>query len=343
MSAMNLALKQVVEGHDLTTEETQSAISELMDGNAEPLVTAATLTALRMKGESVEELVGAARAMRERAAAIPTTSTGMIDTCGTGGDRLSTFNISTATALVVAAAGIPVAKHGNRSVSSKSGSADVLEALGVRIDLTTDEVGKCIDEVGIGFCFAPLIHGAMKHAVPIRKTLGIRTIFNFLGPLTNPAGAEYQLIGGNRTAVAEKLASALAQLGITRAVVVCGNDELDEVALWGETTAFIVEDGSVEKQTWTASDFGLPTCSADDLRVGDPTESAAVIRRIIEGEEGACANIVLANAASALLAAGKVSQLSEGVEKCRELIQNGAVSELLERLVRQTTSRGENE
>ncbi|MCH8828867.1 MAG: anthranilate phosphoribosyltransferase, partial [Planctomycetes bacterium] len=228
--AISRALDPLLAGQDLSRAQTQDAFAVVMDGLATDAEIAALLTAFRIKGETVEEISGAAEAMSARATLIPCSHRDLLDTCGTGGDNLHTFNISTATALVAAACGVPVAKHGNRSVSSSSGSADVLEALGVNIQRTPEQTARCIEEVGIGFCFAQLVHGAMKHVAPVRKQLGFRTIFKLLGPLTNPANARYQLVGGNTLATAEKLAGALAELGRHRAVVVCGNGELDEVS-----------------------------------------------------------------------------------------------------------------
>lgn len=328
------ALLTALEGRSLSESEAAAAIGEVMDGQTDEILVASLLTALRAKGESAAELYGAARAMRERAARIPAHTPGLLDTCGTGGDGLATFNISTATAIVAAAAGVPVAKHGNRAASSTSGSADVLEALGVNINLTPEQVATCIDEVGIGFCFAPLCHGAMKNVAPIRKKLGFRTIFNLLGPLTNPAGAEYQLVGASRIATAEKLADALGLFGVKRAVVVCGNDELDEVSLWGVTTAFVVEAGHVSRTTWDAKELtDRASVSPDELRVSSPEESAARIRSILAGEESAGTDIVVANAAAALFAAGKSPTIAEGLEAARQALASGAARQTLNRLV----------
>jgi len=337
-SAIQSAISTILSDRDLSLEQTQAAFSEVMDGLAKDAEIAALLTALRMKGEKVSEIVGAARAMIDRATKIPTRSTGTIDTCGTGGDGLGTFNISTATAFVVAAAGIPVAKHGNRSVSSSSGSADVLEAMGVRIDVSPENVGHCIDEIGLGFCFAPLAHQAMKHAAPVRKTLGFRTIFNLLGPLTNPADAQFQLIGTPRIATAEKLAHALVELGRERAVVVSGNDELDEVCLWGETTAFIVKNETVRQETWTAEMFGLPECHVEGLIVKSPEESAKVILEILEGKPGVSRDMVVANSSVALFVAGKIDNLKQGVEIAQQLIDDGKAKSIFRQLVEKTNS-----
>ena len=330
------AIQFPLKGEDVPADVMQSAFGQVMRGEADERLLAALLTALRIKGEAVSELVGAARAMIECAARIPVTRTGILDTCGTGGDGLSTFNISTAAALVAAAAGVPVAKHGNRSVSSSSGSADVLEALGVNVQLTPEEVGRCVDEVGIGFCFAPLCHGSMKHAMPVRKLLGFRTLFNLLGPLTNPAGADFQLLGVSTGGTARKIAQALAELGRKRAFVVCGAGHLDEVSLWGETAVYRVEDGLVAEETWSALSVGLPECKADDLKVHSAEESAQVIRRVFEGETGPPRDMVIANAAAALLAAGKINSLEEGVESARDAIDAGRASALLEELKKAT-------
>jgi anthranilate phosphoribosyltransferase len=333
---LEAAIHTAVAGRDLTESQMHAAVGVIMDGSAADAQTAALLTALRMKGETVEEIVGAARAMIERCAKVPCSTTGLLDTCGTGGDGLHTFNISTATALVVAAAGVPVAKHGNRGVSSSSGSADVLRALGVNIELSPEQVGRCIDEIGIGFCFAPLVHGAMKHAAPVRRQLGFRTIFNLLGPLTNPAAAEFQLIGANTIAAAGKLAEALLHLGRTRAVVVCGNGELDEVSLWGETSAWILSDGELIEKRWKPTDFGLPECRVEELTVKSPEESAEVIRDVLSGSPGPACDIVLANAAAALLAAGKTTDLTTGVALARDVLADGSAAEFLARFAKAT-------
>jgi anthranilate phosphoribosyltransferase len=333
------AVQFAIKGEDVPAELMQSAIGQVMDGKADERLLAALLTALRMKVESVSEIVGAARAMIACAAKIPSKRKGLLDTCGTGGDGLHTFNISTAAALVAASAGVPVAKHGNRSVSSSSGSADVLEALGINVQLSPDEVGECLDEIGIGFCFAPLCHGSMRHAMPVRKALGFRTLFNLLGPLTNPAGAEFQLLGVSTLTAAEKLAMALSQLGRTRAFVVCGAGHLDEVSLWGETTVYLIEEGQVIQETWTPESFGLPPCRAEDLKVSSAAESANVIREIFKGHPGPARDIVTANAASALFAARKVKSLEEGVTLAHDAIDEGRAAELLEHLKRFTNDR----
>lgn len=321
-----------------TAEAMELAVGSLMEGQSDEVTTSAFLTALACRGETTEELAGAAKAMYARASKIPTKASGVLDTCGTGGDGLKTFNISTAVAIAVAACGVPVAKHGNRSVSSSSGSADVLEAMGVNLQLTPEQVASCVDEIGIGFCFAPLFHQAMKHVAPVRKALGFRTIFNLLGPLTNPAGASFQLIGTGRDELAEKMAGALAILNRpkTRCFVVCGNNELDEVALWGTTSVFEVTDGTIQRHQWTAADFGLEECRAEELVVEGPAESAQVIRDVIDGKAGAARRMVLANGAAALFLAGKVVSLKEGVTMLEDAITQGQVVQKLQQLVTAT-------
>ena len=332
-------LRAALSGGVTTSEQMAAAIGVIMDGLADPVEIAALLTGLAVRGETAEQLAGAAAAMRARATRIPSQTKGLLDTCGTGGDQLHTFNISTAAAIVAAAAGVPVAKHGNRQASSKSGSADVLEALGVDITLAPEAVGRCIDEIGIGFCFARLVHQAMQHVAPVRQKLGIRTIFNLLGPLTNPAGAEYQLLGTNRIATARKLAEAKAQLGGTRTLVVCGADQLDEVSLWGTTTVFDVQGTQIVERHWTARDMGLPECTPGELVVGSPAESAAVIQEIFSGRGGPARNIVLANAGAALLTAGRASDLQSAVQLAAKAIDSGAAREKLAALVRFSQSK----
>jgi anthranilate phosphoribosyltransferase len=330
--AIHNAISILLKESSLSENEMHAAVLQVMDGNSSPVGLGMLLTALRLKGETVDELVGAARALRERAIRIPTERSGLLDTCGTGGDELRTFNISTATALVTAACGVPVAKHSNRSASSLSGSADVLESLGIRVDLSPAQVARAIDEIGIGFCFAPIVHGAMKYAAPVRKKLGFRTIFNMLGPLTNPAGAEFQLIGTGRTAVAEKLAEALVRLGTTRALVVCGNDELDEVSLWGWTKAWRVENDTIVTFEWSAADFGLDECTVADLRISSPSESARLIREVLSGATGPARDIVLANTAAALIVAHNIQKPSDAVAVAATAIDSGEAGALLERL-----------
>ncbi|MBX3442835.1 MAG: anthranilate phosphoribosyltransferase [Planctomyces sp.] len=318
----------------------RGAIQALMNGDCQDVEIAALLTAIALRGEREEDLAEAASVMRERATRVTTRRQGLLDTCGTGGDRLHTFNISTAAAIVAAAAGVPVAKHGNRHASSCSGSADVLEALGVNIQLTAEQAGRCIDEVGIGFCFARLLHQAMKHVAAVRSALGFRTIFNMLGPLSNPAGADFQLIGASRIETARRLAGAVSRLGVKRALVVCGNDQLDEVALWGTTQGYDVRDGAIAEFRWTAADLGLPECSPDELRVDSPAASAERIREVLKGRPGASRNIVIANAAAALLTAGRASSIREGAALATDVIDRGEALRTLEALATWTRSAG---
>ena len=342
MTAIQDYLDRLVQGQDLDSTQAYAAFSAVMDGQCSEVELAALLTAIRIKSEAVSEIVGAARAMQERATPIRTTTRGLLDTCGTGGDQLQTFNISTATAFVVAACGVPIAKHGNRGVSSISGSPDVLEQLGVQNNLSPEAVARCVDELGIGFCFAPLFHSAMKHAAPVRKQLRFRTIFNLLGPLTNPARADFQLLGTGRVETAGRLARALAELGRQHAFVVCGADQLDEVSLWGTTSAFEVGGGHVVQHHWSAATFGLPECRVADLQIHSPAESAAVLRGVFGGRPGPPRDIVLANAAAGLLAAQAASDPRHGVEQAAKAIDSGHVLELVHRLAELTTKLGES-
>ncbi len=332
-AAIEQAIIPLLEKQDVPESACRAAVAAIMDGQCDEISIAAFLTALRVKGESVDEIVGAARAMSERAERVPTQRRGLLDTCGTGGDELRTLNISTATAIVAAACGIPVAKHGNRSVSSSSGSADVLEALGVNTQLTPAQVGSCIDEVGIGFCFAPVFHGAMRHAVPVRKALRFRTLFNLIGPLTNPAQAEFQLLGASRIVTGEKLARASAKLGRSRVLVVCGNDQLDEVSLWGETTVFEVIGERVNRLTWNAATFGLPECHVDQLKVSSSAESAARLKEVFNGNPGPARDIIVANAAAALLATSADIDPRSAANRANQAIVEGTAAELLAKFV----------
>jgi len=335
--AVQECVERLLSGGSLTAGQTAQAAGAIMDGECEPVDIAAFLTALAMRPLESAELCGAAAAMRQRASVIPTSRSPLLDTCGTGGDRLQTFNISTAAAIVVAACGMPVAKHGNRSVSGSSGSADVLESLGVFIGMTPEQAGRCLDDVGLTFCFAPLVHGAMRHAAPVRRRLAFPTLFNLLGPLTNPAGARHQLIGASSEARAELLAAALAGLGTDRSFVVCGGGRLDEVALWENTLVFEVCGQNVHSFRWQAADFGLPECSVDQLHAAGPAESASLIRSLLAGTPGAPLNIVLANAAAALLAGSAVTTPAAGAARAAEAVHSGAALRKLEELVAWTS------
>ncbi len=331
-TALQLAIREVVAGGTLAQSQMHDVVCEIMDGESDPIQVAGLLCMMAQRGETVNEIAGAAAAMRSRCTLIRQQGSGLLDTCGTGGDGLHTFNISTATAIVCAASGIQVAKHGNRSVSSTSGSADVLENLGVKIDLSPEQVNRCIDTVGIGFCFAPLLHQAMKHLAPVRQSLGVRTIFNLLGPLTNPARAEFQLIGTIRNSFAEKLAHALALLGTTRCAIVCGNNEIDEVCLWGTTQVFLVEHDQVSTLQWTADDFGLQPTEVDRLQVNTAAQSAEIIQGIFQGKQGPARDIVLANAAAGLWVTGKADSLSEATQLAAESIDSQAAAGTLQSL-----------
>ncbi|MEJ7593046.1 MAG: anthranilate phosphoribosyltransferase [Planctomycetaceae bacterium] len=332
------AIEALLQRRDLKDTECRDAIGAIMDGLCDPVDIAAFLTAMAVKGSVTAELVGAATAMRERATSISSHRRPLLDTCGTGGDQLHTFNISTAAALVAASCGMAVAKHGNRGVSSSSGSADVLEALGVNISLSAHDAGQCLDQVGLTFCFAPLIHGAMKYAAPVRRQLAFPTIFNLLGPLTNPAAAEFQLLGASSISRAELLANALSRLKIERAFVVCGNNELDEVSLWGTTTVFDVRADSVSRLEWTAADFGLPPCDVASLRVTSSAESAEVILNVLKGTSGPASDMVVANTAAALAVSGRADNLRAGVAVAVDAIRSGQSLTLLETLIQKTRS-----
>ena len=342
-------LGRLAMGEDLSTEEVQAAVEDIMEGRLKEGEIALLLTGLRMKGETVSEITGAAAALRKYMTPIRTEHRGLLDTCGTGGDRSGTFNISTAAAIVTAAAGVPVAKHGNRSVTSRSGSADVLEALGVNIEAGVSLVEACLDELGICFCFAPLLHGSMRQVAGVRKKLGVPTIFNLLGPLVNPAGAAFQLIGVGAPEKRKLLAGALARLGTEHAVVVHGEDGLDEVTLSGPTQVSEVggdvarpapgessqprAPAAMSELSWSPEDFGVEPASIDSLRVDSPAQSATVIRGVLQGEHGAARDIVVINAAAALWTVGKAETTQGAARLAAEAIDGGAAADLLARLV----------
>lgn len=330
------ALQELVSRQDLSETQVQTLMRSLMQGEASDAEMAAFLTALRMKGEALPEIVGTARVMNEFSTKLPTRKSGLLDTCGTGGDQLHTFNISTATALVAAACGIPVAKHGNRSVSSSSGSADVLEKLGVNVQLGAPQVAACLDQIGIGFCFAPVFHPAMKNVGPVRRQLKFRTIFNLVGPLTNPAQADYQLLGVNHPEIGRLLAEASRALGRKHAFIVSGGAGLDEGSLWGETILFQVRGGAeIQEHRINAGHFGLAECSPSDLKVNSAEESAQRIREIFDGKNGPGRDIVLANVALALAAVERIplTDLKSGVHRAAEALDRGAARGKLEELV----------
>jgi anthranilate phosphoribosyltransferase len=327
-------LAVLLDRRDLDEAQTRCMIESFVGGNCGEAEMAALLVALRMKGETSLELAEAASVLRERMVPLETGRDDALDTCGTGGDGSATFNISTAVAFVAAAAGVPVVKHGNRAISSRSGSADVLERLGVRLDPDPARARRCLGRVGLAFCLAPHYHPALKHVGALRRRLGVRTLFNCLGPLVNPARTPYQLLGVGRPEWLDLMAGALARLGGTRrALLVSGRDGLDEVTLTGATRVREVRGGQILEAEWTPADFGLPFCTMEELRVDGPDASALLIRRIFEGSEsGGAANIVLANAAAALYAAERVASLPEGVERARQVIREGAALRVLEML-----------
>jgi anthranilate phosphoribosyltransferase len=331
------AIQTLVLGKSLSMDEAAGVMSEIMEGQVTPAQFGAFVTALRLKGETVEEIAGLARTMRAKA--IPVRVNGpVVDTCGTGGDGLATFNISTAAAFVVAGAGLKVAKHGNRAMSSQCGSADVLEALGVKIELTAQQVESCLEEVGIGFMFAPAFHPAMKYAAAPRREIGIRTVFNILGPLTNPAGAKSQVLGAADGSLLEKMALVLKSLGCGHALVVHGEDGLDEVTNTAKTLVCELKDGRIKSYTVSPENFGLSRASLDSLKGGTAEQNAARLRSILTGASGPQRDIVLMNAAAALLAGDRVASLGPGIDLAREAIDSGRALAKLEQVIKLTQS-----
>jgi len=326
------AIDRLAAREDLGTEQMAAVLAEIMGGNASEVETAAVLIALRTKGETVDELVGLAATMRRFAAPVETGRTDLIDTAGTGGGR-QTFNVSTTAALIAAGAGCAVAKHGNRSATGLSGSADVLEALGVRIDLAPEAVAQCIQEVGFGFMFAPAHHGATRFVVPVRKELAVRTIFNFLGPLTNPAGATRQVIGVSDPAFLEVMAGALARLGADRALVVSSADGLDELSTAGATHVVEVDAGAISRYDVTPEEVGLAPAIHADVAGGPPGANAQTTRRILAGTPGPQRDLAVFNAGAAIYAAGRAGDLATGARAAEAAIDSGAAAEALDRLV----------
>jgi anthranilate phosphoribosyltransferase len=326
------AIAKVVIGTSLTEEEAESVMREIMQGEATDAQIAAYITALRMKGETVEEITGSARVMREKAVHIKLDAPFQVDTCGTGGDMSHTFNISTMVAFVVAGAGVVVAKHGNRSVSSKSGSADVLQALGINIEMPAQRIEECLNEVGIAFLFAPMMHQAMKYAIGPRREIGIRTIFNLLGPLTNPAGVKAQIMGVYSANLTGLLAKVLGNLGLTRAYVVHGMDGLDEITVADRTKVSEYKDGTVTDYFIHPSDFDLPMGKPEDLKGGDARDNAAISLQVLKGQLGPRRDIVLLNAAAGLTAAGKAKDFRDGILLAGEAIDSGTALQKLEQL-----------
>jgi anthranilate phosphoribosyltransferase len=334
------AIDAVCAGDHLTADHAAAVLAEIMKGRSSDVQTAAFLIALRAKGETVPELVGLARTMRALAAPVATARDDLVDTAGTGGGP-STFNVSTTAALVAAGAGCAVAKHGNRSNTSRCGSADLLEALGVNIGLDPEQVGRCIDEVGFGFMFAPRHHAAMAHVVPVRRALGVRTIFNFLGPLTNPAGARRQLLGVSDRHFQETIAEALVGLGSVRAMVVAAEDGVDELSISARTRVIEVAGGGTEEWFVEPGEFGLGAAELEDVAGGTPEENAAASRAVLAGERGPRRDLVLLNAGAAIYVGGRAEGLAEGVGKAAESIDSGEAGRLLERLIAATAELGD--
>jgi anthranilate phosphoribosyltransferase len=341
------AILKVVERRNLSQEEMEAAMREIMDGEASHALIASFITALRMKGETIDEITGAARVMRRKATRIPIKSRPVsidcddinldeetiLDTCGTGGDSTGTFNISTTCAFVAAGAGIKVAKHGNRAVSSCCGSADVLSELGVNLELSPEQVGRCVDEIGIGFLYAPLLHSAMKYALIPRREIGIRTMFNLLGPLSNPAGANAQVMGVYEADLTDKLAHVLLNLGTKRAMVVHGMDGLDEITVTRESRVSEVKDAGVHTYILDPRDYGIELSSAEGLLGGDAASNAAITLSVLKGEKGPRRDIVLLNSGAAIYTGGGASSLADGIKKAAESIDSGAALEKLQTLI----------
>jgi len=330
---MQTAIRTVTDRHDLSEHDMDSIMRLIMSGQATPAQIGGFLIGLRMKGETVDEITAAARVMRELATHVDVHGQHLVDTCGTGGDGVSTFNISTASAFVVAAAGGRVAKHGNRSVSSKSGSADVLEAAGVNINLTPQQVARCIDEVGVGFMFAPLHHGAMKHAIGPRREMGVRTLFNLLGPLTNPAGAPNQVIGVFSRQWVEPLARVLKNLGSSHVLVVHADDGMDEISIGSPTYTAELKEGEICTYTIDPEQFGFSRSDISSLSAESALHSLEIITRIFQGEEGAARDIVTLNASAAIYVSGLSNTLAAGVDRAQQVIASGAAGKKLAELV----------
>ena len=331
------AIEQLLQGTSLSREQARDVMDQVMAGEATPVQIAGLLIALRAKGETVEEMTGFVESMRAHATPLEVPP-GTIDTCGTGGDRAGTFNISTAAALVAAGAGIPVAKHGNRAASSRCGSADVLEALGVDITLGADGVRRCIDAAGMGFCFAPTFHPAMRHAGPARRELGVRTVFNVLGPLANPGRVRRQALGVGAAALAPLMIRVLQDLDHERALVFYGEDGLDELTTTGASRVFQLKEGTVTQYELDPRELGLGRSKPGDLRGGTPPENAALLRQVLEGETGPRRDVVLLNAAAAVLAAGKADEWAQAIGVARESLDSGRAKQVLGRLVETSKS-----
>ncbi|MCG6937815.1 MAG: anthranilate phosphoribosyltransferase [Gammaproteobacteria bacterium] len=335
---MQQAIKAVTEKRDLTSEEMKATMSSIMTGEATPAQIGGFLIGLHMKGETVDEIAAAASVMRELATRVDVDKVHLVDTCGTGGDASGSFNISTASAIVVAAAGGKVAKHGNRSISSKSGSADVLEAAGVNLELNPDQVAECVNEIGVGFMFAPMHHSAMKHAIGPRREMAVRTIFNVLGPLTNPAGAPNQVLGVFSKDLVEPMAQVLLRLGSEHVLVVHAEDGLDEISIASPTFVAELNHGEVTSYTIQPEDFAMSRADLEQIRATDAAHSLEIIKAVFNNTNGPAKNIVCLNAGAAIYTAGLAPSLAEGVKKAQHVIASGAASEKLEQLIAKTST-----
>ncbi len=335
---MKNVLKMLVERKNLQEEEARQVMKEIMEGKATPAQIASFLTALRMKGETVAEITGFARAMLEKVDTFSIKIDTLVDTCGTGGDSLNTFNISTVVALVVAGAGLTVAKHGNRALSSKCGSADVLEALGVKLTTSKEKVKECLEKIGIGFLFAPCCHPAMKYALAPRQEMGMRTVFNILGPLINPLRANVRLMGVHSSSLTESLARVLKNLGVRSAFVVWGEDGLDEISIKARTRITELKEGKIKTYYIRPEDFGMQRASLEEIRGGDREENARILKDILRGGKGAKRDIILINTAACLVAAGRVKSFKEGIKIAKDSVDSGKANRKLESLVEFTNS-----
>ncbi len=339
--SMQQAIKAVTEKRDLNMEEMTAAMRLIMTGEATPAQVGGFLIGLRMKGETIDEIASAAAVMRELASKVEVDKTHLVDTCGTGGDASGSFNISTASAIVVAAAGGKVAKHGNRSISSKSGSADVLETAGVNLEISPEQVADCVNEIGVGFMFAPLHHSAMKHAIGPRREMAVRTIFNVLGPLTNPAAAPNQVLGVFSKELVEPLAQVLQRLGSKHVLVVHAEDGMDEISIASATYIAELKDDEVKTYTVQPEDFGLPRANLEQIRVADSTQSLQMIQGVFDNKSGPAKDIVCLNAGAAIYAAGLSASLADGVKKAQAVIASGAVAAKLAQLIAKTNANSQ--
>ncbi len=335
---MKELLKKVVDGKDLTREEAAKAMDIMLEGTESPVLVSAFLTALRMKGETVEEIVGCTEMMKSKGGSVKLNTSEYIDFVGTGGDGTNTFNISTTSMFVCASAGVTIAKHGNRAASSKSGAADLLEALGVNIMLEPEQTEKCINEIGMGFMNAQKFHKAMKNVAPIRKEIGIRTIFNMLGPLSNPSGATRQVIGVFSNEMVGIFSKVMQEMGVKNAMVVCGSDGMDEITVTGKTYVNEIKDGEIIEYEIDPKDYGIDYASPEDIKGGTGAENAEIAKRIFAGEKGPKRDIVVMNSAAGIYIGGKASSYSEAIEKAREIIDSGKVMDKVDELVRFTNN-----